>query len=289
VNDAPPGPGQEYQDVAVAPDGRVLIVWLDERGAPEGSPNEKQVSYAVSVDGGRTFGPNLRLTSTRGGVCPCCRPTAAASPGGAFHVAYRDRKGDDLLARVATLATGAGAFRPPVAVSGPWGFDACPVDAPSLAAGPGRSLRVAWMDGAMGEERVWEALSTDEGASFGTARQVAAAGTPADAVAGRAVLALHPRLGALAAWEDSMGQIRVRALDRPSPSILVAAPDGGSARSPSLAVLGDEVHVVWVEMVLEADAAPDAKLPERKLRHAVLRAEGGMLTMDRGGGGPARP
>jgi thiamine biosynthesis lipoprotein ApbE len=283
VNDDPPGAGQEYQDVAVSPDGTVLVVWLDERGAPEGSPNEKQVWYAVSGDGGRTFGPNRSVTSSPGGVCPCCRPAAAASAAGSLHILFRDRAGEDLVLRAAALEPPAGIFGLPVAVSGAWGFEACPVDAPSLLAGPGRSVRAAWMDGAAGEERIWEAVSMDGGSAFGAPRPlVLPAGDAREAVPGRAVLCVHPRLGAVAAWEDSLGRVSARTIDGAgAPSVLLAAPEAGSARSPTLALVGDEVHVAWVEVVLDGDAAIEGRPPSGKLRHAVLRAEDGLLTMVR--------
>ena len=284
--------GQEYQDIAVSPRGRVLLVWLDERDAPAESPNEKQVQCAVSEDGGRTFGPNRRVTSSPRGVCPCCRPTAVAAPGGSLHVAYRDRDGDHLVTRVVTLEPGEEGFRAPVTVSSAWGFDACPVDAPTLLSGRDAGLRVAWMDGSAGKERIWQAVSLDGGASFGPARPLALVGEGGaeDAVPGRAVLARHPELGALAAWEDSLGRIWARALEQPSSTLLVAGPEEGPARSPTLAVLGADVLVSWVETVFDTESVAAGRLPTARLRHAVLHAGDRLLTMERSAGeSTARP
>ena len=69
VNDDPTGNKirQHVPHMAVAPNGRIDIVWLDRRHAyptpvlpaPRG---EADVYYASSTDGGRTFSPNRRIT-----------------------------------------------------------------------------------------------------------------------------------------------------------------------------------------------------------------------------------
>jgi hypothetical protein len=69
VNDDPPGNKlrQHVPHMAVAPNGRIDVVWLDRRHAyptpvlpaPRG---EADVYYASSTDGGRTFSPNRRIT-----------------------------------------------------------------------------------------------------------------------------------------------------------------------------------------------------------------------------------
>jgi hypothetical protein len=111
-----------------------------------------------------------------------------------------------------------------------------------------------------------------------------------DAVPGRAVLARHPELGAIAAWEDSLGRVWARALEQSSPALLVAGPEQGSARSPTLAVLGAEVLISWVETVFDPETMTEGSLPAGRLRHAVLHAGDRLLTMERiARGSPARP
>ena len=63
LNDDPPGSGadQYLPRVSVAPDGRVDAVFLDRRNDPANLRND--VYYTFSTDGGRTFAPNLKVTS----------------------------------------------------------------------------------------------------------------------------------------------------------------------------------------------------------------------------------
>jgi hypothetical protein len=62
VNDTPLGDGtwQYLPKLAVAPDGRVDVVYYDRRGDRANLFND--VSFQSSGDGGRTFGPRLRLS-----------------------------------------------------------------------------------------------------------------------------------------------------------------------------------------------------------------------------------
>ena len=62
VNDTPPGDGrsQYLPKLAVAPDGRLDVLYYDRRSDPEDRFNE--VSLQSSRDGARTFGPRLRLS-----------------------------------------------------------------------------------------------------------------------------------------------------------------------------------------------------------------------------------
>lgn len=62
VNDTPPrdGTAQYLPEAAVAPSGRVDILYYDRRTDPQDVKNE--VSLQSSTDGGRTFGPRMRLS-----------------------------------------------------------------------------------------------------------------------------------------------------------------------------------------------------------------------------------
>ena len=60
VNDDPPGSDQALPAVAVDPSGRVHVVWMDRRDGPE--PGLTAAPYwTVSIDGGRSFRPSLRV------------------------------------------------------------------------------------------------------------------------------------------------------------------------------------------------------------------------------------
>ena len=290
--------GQEYHDIAALPGGAVTIVWLDERDAPASTPNRKQVYAAVSRDGGRSFGANRKLTDSPEGVCPCCRPGLSASARGSFHVVYRDRAGDDLVIRTRHLDPGSEDFSGPVTLSrAPWRNDGCPVDGPSVLAGSGDEVHVAWMDASEGAEALWYARSGDGGKSFRPARPLvrpAAAVVPAagaaghetsccpessEAQPGRAVLARCGAEGApVAAWEDSAGSVWVASTgDRGAMAIRVAGSDRASARSATVAADdGGRIHVFFVEHQV-ADLGPEG--PRGRLGHVLLMDLGDRLTL----------
>ena len=307
VNDDPIGAGQEYQDLAVLPGDRVALVWLDERNAPSDKPNQKQVYFAESSDGGKTFGRNRPLTVSPDGVCTCCRPGIAAEADGTIHVVYRDRSGAELFIRELTLRPGDPAPAAPVTVStGGWRFQACPTDAPSIRVGPAGSIHVGWMDGTSGEPALWRAESRDGGRSFsspaplesspsvqlslassGAGLAIPEAGALACCVLGephaqpgRAAWAHDPRWGFAAAWETSDGRVRCALSASPSSeSVSVDAPEGTSAQSPQLISTPDGFVVIWVETRWREPPGGGAPRLEGRLRRAQLKVSEGAITL----------
>lgn len=280
VNDDPGLAGQEYQDLAVLPDGTIALVWLDERDAPPECPNQKEVYFTLSTDGGRTFAPNLALTASATGVCPCCRPAVAASPDGFLHVAYRDREGDALRVRVRSRPPGGPSFSPAIEVAEPgWVYPACPADGPALAALDRGEVLIAWMDAALGRERVRLAWSLDHGRTFLELEALAgleAEGGGADgadaAPPGRPSLLLDARCGALAAWEDTAGRIWLRAPgardSAARPAELAAGGNGALASSPVLIAGARGAHLLWTERSLRFLEGLEAEPP--RLRHRLV-------------------
>ena len=194
---------QEYHDIASNGEGGFIVVWLDERDAPEADRNRKQVYVSFSCDGGLSFSKNRALTASAHGVCPCCRPSIARG-GGATHVVYRDRTGKSLFIRSRSLYDGAREFSAPVTLSGGWDFPGCPVNGPAVAAGPSDRVWALWVED--GELR-W-ARSDDKGRTFVTAGVVD--GGRDRAASNLALVSSGER--ALATWENGLGQICVVAL-----------------------------------------------------------------------------
>ncbi|HUP20261.1 MAG TPA: sialidase family protein [Gemmatimonadota bacterium] len=307
VNDDSGAAGQEYQDMTALPGGGVAIVWLDEREADPGSPNEKQVYFTTSADC-RVFEPNEAVTSTPGGVCTCCRPGIAAGADGSLHVVYRDRDGESLVLRVASRRPGAARFEPavPLSLRG-WRYPACPTDAPSIVAGPGDRVRVAWMDASGGRATLWLASSADGGRSFAPAEPIegqidmapiamapdllASAPVPASAPdpgacclgsahPGRPVLARHSRDGLAVVFEDDLGRVWARVIDGPVPGRLeLAGGDDLTARSPHLAAAAEGFHAFWIEeRWLPGDPGAAGQMSS-SLHDARLMLLDGRLTM----------
>lgn len=314
VNDDAGFVGQEYQDITALSDGTVAISWLDERDATLENKNQKQVYFATSTDGGRSFGANLALTSSPEGVCPCCRPGLAKLPSGSVHVVYRDRVEVEpgkmeLVIRMASRLPAETAFGPLVTVSSKgWTYDACPVDGPAILAEAGGTLRVAWMDASPGRETLWQAVSADAGRTFSapvalsgsstvhgsstgvSCLRISGAAQPCcvardadgeeldNSVPGRPVLARHPLHGTLAAWQDDAGGVWLRGLDETCAALRFRCRGERMVRSPQIVVVNDAIHLFWTEV--DWDVATPSEEPHlvSRLGHARLKVDRGKLT-----------
>ncbi len=162
--------------LAVAPDGRIIVAWLDERylnatasrkgvaAAPflaffhhtptpnpqneaEAEPNA-ELYFSVSSDGGKTFATDHRIDHD---VCPCCKTSLAIGNDGTVYLGYR-RVYEGSLRHIAVAASKDWqTFAEPVQVSDDrWKIEACPVSGPALKFDNGQLL-VAWYSG--GEAR----------------------------------------------------------------------------------------------------------------------------------------
>ncbi len=69
--DAQSGGSHPYFNVAVAPDGVVLVVWIAYDQIVGAVPGTGILQLIRSTDGGRSFSAPARVAIN---VCPCCRP-----------------------------------------------------------------------------------------------------------------------------------------------------------------------------------------------------------------------
>jgi hypothetical protein len=191
VNDDAAACVHGMHSLALGRDGRVYLAWLDERNlVPHGAPKSadkagaakasggmhgeqnREVFFAVSADGGRTFSRNRRVASE---ACPCCKTALAVSGDGRVYVGWRQvLPGDFRHIAVASSADGGETFDAPTVVSDDrWELRACPVSGPALAAGGGGSLRVLWYTaGGAGRPGLYSAESNDGGRTFAPRRVV---------------------------------------------------------------------------------------------------------------------
>lgn len=154
--------------LAVEPDGRVIVAWLDERylkaeGAGIGASHfptfinhtpspqpevesepDAELYLAVSEDSGKTFAQEKRID---GQVCPCCKTSLAVAPDGTIYLGYR-KVYPGSLRHITVISSKDGlTFGDPVQVSDDrWELNACPVSGPALNIDAGR-LAVAWYSG----------------------------------------------------------------------------------------------------------------------------------------------
>lgn len=199
-----PPTGHTFHDLAVLPDGAVLISWIDGRardearrraeegseaaaapaaggdhahggGASPGHVNHEpgsEIRVARSDDGGHTF-TETAIVDVHS--CPCCRTALAVSPGGEVYLAWRHEFDDgDRDVVVASSADGGRTFSDPVLVHADgWNIDACPHAGPAITARRDGQVDVVWYTGAGADSGrgagpgLYRATSTDGGATFG--------------------------------------------------------------------------------------------------------------------------
>jgi len=256
VNDDRKHCDRGLHSLAVAEGGRVYVAWLDNRNIEPPKPTEggaahahsepnREVFFASSEDGGRTFTPNLKVA---GEACPCCKTSLAVGDDGHVYAAWRQVLPGNLRhIAVASSDDGGHAFSPPAVVSDDrWELQGCPVSGPSLAAAGG-ALRVLWYTaGEAGRPGLYWSESRDGGHTFSPRRALADAGGR-----GTPVL-LRDAGGFKAVWEGSEGTTPVAltvglkdegASSGPStqPSIL-----SGTGALPAAAEAGDRLFVAYV-------------------------------------------
>lgn len=247
VNDNHDAITHRFQTMHVASDGRITLVWIDKRDG-EVAKRSRQLYlgaalyYAVSSDGGASFGANARFTSH---ACECCRIGLAEDGEGlpiAFwrHV-FADGTRDHALARVGTLTSEKEPLR---ATAERWKINACPHHGPDLAISADGTRHGAWFNMAAGEP----------GLFYGTWNRGGRALTPVmhfgEPNAGHpSLLVLGARV--LLAWKEFDGEkTSVKLLESadgglrwPNPRTLAVAVDASD--HPKLLAYGDQAYLSW--------------------------------------------
>lgn len=147
----------------------------------EAAEPNSETFFAVSVDGGKTFTPNVKLSSD---VCPCCKTNLLVAPDGKIYVSWRQVLPDNFRhIAVASSIDGGSKFSAPVIVSDDrWQISACPVSGAPLRLSAANRLKTAWFTaGSAGKQGIYLAESDDGGKTFAPRRLVsenAASGTP---------------------------------------------------------------------------------------------------------------
>jgi hypothetical protein len=172
LNDDGQETGHRFDSLSVAPDGRVIVAWIDKRDLEAAKATGRAYEgaalyYAVSSDAGRTFGRNRKLKDS---VCECCRLAPSFDPAGRLVLLWRDILPggirDHSLARIAGEGTSDGPVR---ATRDEWAIDACPHHGPSLAIAADGSYHAAWFTGeGPGGPGAFYARSLDAGRTFST-------------------------------------------------------------------------------------------------------------------------
>lgn len=149
-----------FQASAFDAKGVLHTFWLDKRDgerAPKVGEKSSYTGSAVyrneSLDGGKTFGPDLKLADHS---CECCRIASALDHDGTplfmWRHVYAPNERDHALARLATDGTPASVQR---ATFDRWKVDGCPHHGPSLVVDGAGVRHAVWFNQKDGEGRVF--------------------------------------------------------------------------------------------------------------------------------------
>lgn len=162
-----------YHDLAVDPDGRVYVAWLDFRDIFNGLAEDYSTSslrVTWSDDGARTFAPSVEVSKP---ACPCCAPKLQVGGDGRVYIAWRDLWNQD---------DGTEPVRDPVVTWSDdrgetwsaaelvhrdgWHMPQCPHSGPGFGIDGGGRLHIAWFTGAEGRNGVYYAVAGAAGEAF---------------------------------------------------------------------------------------------------------------------------
>ena len=194
-----------FEGLAVAPDGTVLVAWIETR------PGEKPQTYLARVeDGGRRVERTLRLDTDE--TCVCCRVGVAAAKPALVTVIWRKVFPGDVRDMVlARSRDGGRTVDAPVRVHADnWRISACPHRGGSVAFdGRGRVHALWYTEGTRNQPDVLYAIAAD-GQRFAAPQRVHVSTT---SIPDHARLAVTPAGHGVIVWEDSTA-VRRRVLSR---------------------------------------------------------------------------
>ncbi len=164
VNDEVGHAYHSFQTMEVAPDGTIYVAWLDGRDKKTNPPGTGSLYISKSVDGGATFGKNIKVS---GAICPCCRPALAFDETGRVYISWRHvYEGHNRIIVVATSEDKGETWSEKIKVTEQgWKINGCAHSGPSMAYANG-NLFVVWYTGADNKASLQAAISSDSGKSF---------------------------------------------------------------------------------------------------------------------------
>lgn len=248
--------------LAADENNHVYVSWLDERYLKNKTDNQqattenksdvkeakphhhmeqnREVYFAVSKNGGKSFGANKKLADN---ACPCCKTATLAAPDGKVYVSWRQALPDDFRhIAVASSNDGGNSFTPTAIVSDDrWQIDGCPVSGAALAAGADGNLEVLWYTaGEAGKPGLYRAESKDGGKTF-SPRAVVYEGI----VSGTPVLLADKANGFKIVWQ-STGKI-LQMTSRLIPNETAKTKEISASKLPSAAIAADKLFIAFIQ------------------------------------------
>lgn len=147
-----------FESMLVAPDGRVLLAWIDKRDLEKAKAGKEAyrgaaIYAAVSTDGGRSFLPEKKLADHS---CECCRLASASDADGAplfmWRQVFAPNERDHAIVRIKADGSPEALQR---ATFDRWKIDGCPHHGPSLAVDAAGVRHAVWFNQKDGEGRVF--------------------------------------------------------------------------------------------------------------------------------------
>jgi hypothetical protein len=185
-----------FEDVAVTPDGTVLVAWIDSR---DGS--RQTATWVARVTGrGTRVEATTRLEA--GETCVCCRVSVVGGPGDTAAVLWRKVFAGDVRDMVLSRSRDGGRTFESAALvhADRWTITACPHRGGQVVADDrGRLTAVWYTEGRTGRPDVLVAGAAD-GRRFGAPKRVH---TATGSVPDHARLAIDGRGDGVIVWEDS--------------------------------------------------------------------------------------
>ena len=212
VNDDPLPVSHGFESLTAGSDGVVYAAWLDGRDKEKGDASGSGVFFARSMDGGKTFGKNLKVD---GMACPCCRTAMAAAPDGGLLVSWRKVFEGDVRDMVVARSMDRGKtfLSPSLVHKDGWVFPACPHRPPSIGFDrEGRLYETWYTEGTDEQPRVLFAVSDDDGKTFSSPISLH---THTTSLPDHPQMAVHPDGTVLTVWEEITG-VRQRVVMRAS-------------------------------------------------------------------------
>jgi hypothetical protein len=241
INDDRPT-SHSFEDLAVAPDGTVLVGWIDTR---EGH-GSTATHVARIADKGTRLESVTRLPA--GETCVCCRVSLTATPT-ATAVLWRKVFPGDVRDMVLSRSTDGGrSFAPASTVHADgWKITACPHRGGRVAAdGKGRLYAVWYTEAKADRPDVLFAVARD-GKRFGAPQRVH---TATGSVPDQARLAVNADGRGLVVWEDATAvrrRILLRTVDASGLGPVRVLSRAIKAWMPDVVVAPDGFLVVWHE------------------------------------------
>ncbi len=139
-----------FDALTVTPSGRLYVAWIDKRdlarAEAEGAEGFAGASifFAVSDDGGATFGPNQRAAAHS---CECCRLAMVPAGADRIRLLWRHVFAGSVRDHALAELTPGGASEPERVSHENWVLQGCPHEGPHMAAGT-NGEHMVWFSGA---------------------------------------------------------------------------------------------------------------------------------------------